>query len=293
MPELPEAETIARGLRGPLTGSTVLRVKVLHSDLLDETSEEFSERLQGTRIVSVDRRGKNLVLKLESGAPDGVALDESGLRTSFLIVNLGMSGRLLYRPLDATAEPPSHPAVRLHLEGGGQLVYHDVRRFGRLRVLEVDDYTSWSRALGPEPLSPRFRARDLLDTLRSSRSPARSLLLDQKRVAGVGNIYANEALFRAGIDPRRPANGIGEIEARRLHRSLRTVLREAVQAGGTTLRDYRTAQGWRGTYSDRLQVYGREGSPCHACGHAIERIVFGGRSAFLCPNCQPREGGRT
>lgn len=293
MPELPEAETIARGLRGPLTGLTVLQVEVLHADLLDEKSERFSERLQGTRIVSVDRRGKNLVLKLERGAPDRVAQNGSGLQTSFLIVNLGMSGRLLHRPLDASAEPPSHPAVRLHLEGGGQLVYHDVRRFGRLRVLEVDDYTSWSRTLGPEPLSPRFRARDLHDALRGSRSPARSFLLDQKRLAGVGNIYANEALFRAGIDPRRPANEIGEVEARRLHQSLRTILKEAVQAGGTTLRDYRTAQGWRGTYSDRLQVYGREGFPCHACGHAIQRVVFGGRSAFLCPHCQPREGGPT
>ncbi len=141
--------------------------------------------------------------------------------------------------------------------------------------------------MGPEPLSRRFTSSDMIRRLERSNSPIRSWLLDQKKIAGVGNIYANEALAVARIHPLRPARHLSLDEGRRLHRSLRSVLRAAVSAKGTTLRDYRTAQGWKGSYADRLRVYGREGRPCGRCGSPIERLTFGGRSAFFCPTCQP------
>lgn len=280
MPELPEAETIARGLDAAVTGRRVTHVEVLHPDVLRVPADDFAGGVQGRRIEKVGRRGKNVVLSLEGG--------------HVLVVNLGMTGRLLPAPPDAPAGPgPAHPAVRLHFGGGGTLVYDDVRRFGAVEVLTEADWAARSAALGPEPLSDEFTARALAGALGRSRSPVRSWLLDQRRIAGVGNIYANEALWRARIHPRRPASTLSTAEAGRLHRALRDVLREAVAARGTTLRDYRTAGGEPGGFAPSLSVYGREGSPCPRCSTPVERIVFGNRSAFLCPRCQREpEAGR-
>lgn len=282
MPELPEAETIARGLRVPLTGRRLSGTEILHADVVEGGSVALSRGLEGRWVHRVDRRGKNVVL----GLGRGPRVDRR------LVVNLGMSGRLLHREPDDGAPPPTHPAVRIGLttqEGAsaGSLIYHDPRRFGRLRLLTPASYRAWSQSLGPEPLAPTYRSRDLAEGLARSISPVRSWLLDQRRVAGVGNIYANEALFLAGIHPGTPAASIPGHRARRLHRALRKVLREAVEARGTTLRDYRTAQGWEGSYGGALRVYGREGAPCPRCRTPVERIVFSNRSAFLCPRCQP------
>ena len=224
------------------------------------------------------RRGKNVVLRV-------VKADDTD--SLLLVVNLGMSGRLLSRAADDARNPPSHPGVRFHLDDRSLLVYHDVRRFGRLTLMTPGRYRTWSSAMGPEPLSPGFRGSDFIRELGRSRSPVRSWLLDQRRIAGVGNIYANEALAGAGIHPQRPASELDPEEGRRLHRAVRCVLRAAVAARGTTLRDYRTAGGRRGSYATQLRVYGRQGSPCERCGSSIERVTFGGRSAFFCPVCQP------
>ena len=166
------------------------------------------------------------------------------------------------------------------------MTYDDVRRFGLLKVFSRRQWRDWSRRLGPEPLSRSFTARALGRTLARSRSPIRSLLLDQRKIAGVGNIYAVEALWFARIHPATPANAIGERASARLHRSLRRVLRRAIRAGGTTLRNYRTVEGDVGGFSRALHAYGREDEPCTRCRTPIARVVFGGRSAFLCPRCQ-------
>lgn len=274
MPELPEAETIARGLRNPLTRRRIARVRVLRPDLLLEAPSAFEARLVGRRLGDVGRRGKNVVLELDDG--------------SRLVVNLGMSGRLLYRSRGDASPAPTHPGVLLDLdEGAGTVVYDDVRRFGRLRALDADAYREWSRSLGPEPLSPTFTARELASGLARSSSPVRAWLLDQRRVAGIGNIYANEALFAARIDPRTRASAVPTPRVRSLHRAIRSVLRAAVAARGTTLRDYRTSEGVEGSYAPRLRVYGREGEACDRCRALVVRTVFGGRSAFHCPRCQP------
>ncbi len=279
MPELAEAETIARGLQSRLPGREVDSVEVVRSDLLDAAPSEFSSSLEGARIVEVGRRGKNVV----------VTLNDRTRQPGLLVVNLGMSGRLLFRESGESGPPPSHPGVLIHLCGGDTVVYDDPRRFGRLRILDQEDYDRWSDTLGPEPLAAAFSAAQLTEALAGSRTPIRSWLLDQRRVAGVGNIYANEALHRAGIHPALPASSIAPVAAARLHRNLRRVLRDAIAAQGTTLRDYRTAQGWEGSYGRELRVYGKEGEPCPGCGTALERLVLSNRSAFFCPACQPRE----
>lgn len=275
MPELPEAETIARGLREVLPGRTIERVEVLRVDLLTGSPGEFSGALRNGVFGPIGRRGKNLVLEIGEGA-----------HRATLVVNLGMSGRLLFRGRDSSDPPSTHPGVEFLLDGGDLLVYHDPRRFGRLELMKEDRFAQWTAALGPEPLGSDFTSPGLIRALAGSASPIRSWLLDQRKVAGVGNIYANEALFLSGIDPRTVSRTIGTERIPGLHGALRRVLREAIRARGTTLRDYRTAQGWEGSYAGKLRVYGRAGEPCPKCGTAIERIVFGGRSAYLCPSCQ-------
>ena len=280
MPELPEAETIARGLRAPLLGRSIEDVEVLKEDLLSVPKAEFRASLRHRSVHGVGRRGKNVVVEVGPGSARGGDVDR-------LVVNLGMSGRLLRRRPAEPAPLPGHTGLHFRLDDGSALIYRDVRRFGRLAVLPPDAYRDWSRGLGPEPLADGFRARHLIGALSRSRSPVRSWLLDQRRIAGVGNIYANEALAQARIHPGRAARDLSPDEGRTLHRVLRSVLREAIDAGGTTLRDYRTAEGSEGSYADALRVYGREGHPCTRCTGTIVRIRLGGRSAFLCPRCQP------
>lgn len=273
MPELPEAETIARGLNRILPGRVVSSVTVLREDVVDGPPHRFAEAVAGRRFGTTGRRGKNVVLTFEDATR--------------VVVNLGMTGRLVPGTDPGPGPGSTHPAVLFQFTDGGSLTYDDVRRFGRIRHLTSSDWTRWSRRLGPEPLARSFTGARLRRILSRSRSPVRSLLLDQRRVAGVGNIYAVEACWFAGIHPRTPANSIGEVSATRLHRSLRRVLRRAVEAGGTTLRNYRAPDGNEGRFRRALHAYGREGRPCLRCRAVIERIVFGGRSAFVCPRCQP------
>ncbi len=279
MPELPEAETIVRGLRPALVGRTISATRVVHPDVLRESAGGFARQVEGREIRDVGRRGKNVVMGL------------SGDRV--LAVNLGMTGRLLPSAgFVGDSDAARHPAVRFGLDDGETLVFDDTRRFGTVECLSDEEWRGRSDRMGPEPLDPTHTAEDLWTGLRASRSPVRSWLLDQRRIAGVGNIYANEALFLAGVHPARRARSVTRDEAVALLAALRKVLEEAIEAGGTTLRDYRDATGGEGRYARQLLVYGRDGEPCVRCGGEVRRSVFGGRSAFHCLACQPRRRGR-
>ena len=274
MPELPEAETIVRGLRPAIVGRSIRSTEVIHADVLRQPRRRFADRVRGRTVLGVERRGKNVIVRLDL--------------ERVVAVNLGMTGRLLPVSEDGAETPDSsHPAVRFCLQGGGALVFDDTRRFGTVECLTAEEWRERSERMGPEPLEPSFTASVLHASLAASRSPVRSWLLDQRKVVGVGNIYANEALHLAGIHPGRQARTVDRKGAQALHRGIRRVLRAAIEAGGTTLRDYRTAEGEPGRYARRLLVYGRDAEPCGRCGSEIRRVVFGGRSAFFCPRCQP------
>jgi formamidopyrimidine-DNA glycosylase len=270
LPELPEVETIVRDVHRATRGATIARVEVLRPDLIEGgTAEEFAACVQGGRIRGVTRRAKNIVVDL--GA-------------SRLVVNLGMTGRLLVA--EGGSELPTHLGVRFDLADGRLLLYRDVRRFGRLECLPAKRWKARAELLGHEPLSTTLTPAVLHELAGRSRVAVKTWLMDQKRVVGVGNIYASESLFRAGIDPRRPANTLTQEEAARLHAAIRAVLQEAIRFRGTTLLDYRDASGERGRFAKRLKVYDRKGEACTSCEAPIERIVQGGRSTFFCPKCQ-------
>jgi formamidopyrimidine-DNA glycosylase len=270
LPELPEVETIVRDVVRLVTGRTIVGVEVLRPDLIGrESPADFTAGLIGWPIDEVSRRAKNIVVSL---------------RDQRLVVNLGMTGRLLVL---TTEEPhPTHPGVRFSLDDGRLLAYHDVRRFGRLQRLSAAAWGQRSAALGVEPLAEEFTPELLLDRAASSSVAIKSWLMDQRRIVGIGNIYASEALFRAGIDPRRPARSLTPPETTRLHAAARAVLQESIGFRGTTLLDYRDAEGNRGAFADRLRVYDREGQPCRTCATPIRRVVQGGRSTFFCESCQ-------
>lgn len=251
-----------------------MRAEVIKPDILREGRRSFTPRLRGRRIEAVRRRAKNVIIEL----------DEKRV----IAVNLGMTGRLL--PFSAPPrgkERPSHPAVRFRFASGGILIFDDTRRFGTVECLTDAEWAIRSARFGPEPLDPAYVPEQLIEALGRSRSPIRSWLLDQRRVAGVGNIYAAEALFLSGVHPMCPANRITPDEATRLHEAIRSVLAAAIKAGGTTIRDYRNADGDRGEYSTQLYVYGRDGETCLNCDDVVERFVLSNRSAFFCPTCQP------
>lgn len=274
MPELPEVETIRRDLAPELAGRTVVRVRIHQDDIVLPPSDAGSlpAEMAGRRIESVGRRGKYLLIHL-----DGALV---------LQVQLRMSGRFVLSSGPPDPGEYRHVAARFALDDGRTLYYDDVRRLGGFRLLSVDRWKAEEKRLGPEPLGSGYRATDLGAKLAATRAPVKNALLDQRRLAGVGNIYASEALFRAGIDPRRPGRDLDAGEVRRLHRGIRAVLREAVEDAGTTFDLYRAVNGRSGEFQARLRVYGRERDPCRRCGRPIERIVQAGRSTFFCRRCQ-------
>jgi formamidopyrimidine-DNA glycosylase len=277
VPELPEAETIVRGLRSTIVGEQIVRTEVVRADILRESKRSFAARARGRTVQGVDRRAKNVVIRL--GGDHVIA------------VNLGMTGRLLPFPTPPRGDTkPKHPAVRFRFRSGGVLIFDDTRRFGTVECVSAADWGERSSRMGPEPLEESYTAEMLHAGLSSSRSPVRSWLLDQRRIAGIGNIYAAEALFIAEIHPQRPARDIRMSEALALHSSIRKVLHDAIGHGGTTIRDYRNAEGLEGHYARKLHVYGREGEACPRCDARIEKVVFSNRSAFYCPTCQPVHG---
>lgn len=286
MPELPEVETIARFLAAEVSGRIILRSEVRWPRAIAcPSAQEFAQQICGREIRSVTRRGKFLVLALDEG---------------FLLVHLRMTGRLLVCDAarkDACATPfnDAHTHVYLYLDGDKILRFRDVRKFGRLYL--VQDPAQVLGELGPEPLGPDFTAAALGDLLRGSRRLLKPFLLDQRRIAGLGNIYADEALWRAGLHPLRRSDSLSAAETERLHGAIQDVLREATAHGGTTMRDYRSADDAPGQHQWSLAVYGREGQPCPRCGETIVRMVVQQRSSYYCPHCQPAEtqagrGGR-
>ncbi len=267
MPELPEVETIRAQLAPRLEGRALVRVEILDPRLTRPYDLfEVVEELEGDRVVAVERRGKYLVLRLESGL--------------MLLVHLRMTGSFGFAPA-------SHERAVLELDDGSRLVYRDVRRFGTWLVLEDGDAAlHLARRNGPEPLGPRFTAEWLAARLAQRRAALKAVLLDQRVVAGLGNIYADEALWRARLNPLRPANGLTPGEVRRLHRAIRAALRKGIERQGSTLRDYAAPDGSSGVMQEEFRVYGREDEPCPRCRTPIAKARVGGRGTWFCPRCQ-------
>jgi formamidopyrimidine-DNA glycosylase len=272
MPELPEVETVADDLRRQLIGRRFAGATITWPRTLAEPdAEALAARLHGREVLHVGRRGKYLIIALDSG--------ES------LIIHLRMTGRLAIVPRDHPALSDSHVRAHFALADGHALVFTDARKFGRVWL--VDDIARVTGKLGPEPLDWTFTPELLGERLRDRRTAMKALLLDQTVVAGLGNIYADEALFVAGIHPLRPAASLSDDEVGRLHAAIRFVLQESVEERGTMLRDYRTPYGPDGAYQNRLRVYQQTGRPCPRCGTPIERIRVTQRSTHFCPRCQP------
>jgi formamidopyrimidine-DNA glycosylase len=275
MPELPEVETIRRRLAPVLEGATIERAEIVDPRLTRPIDPGVvAGALVGERIVALDRRGKYLLWRLSSG------------RT--LVVHLRMTGSLRHAA-DGELPEDVHRRATLALDTGAAVGYRDVRRFGTWELLEEDHLRPYLDArLGPEPLAGSFTASRLATLAAGRTTPVKAFLLDQRRIAGVGNIYADEALWRAQIHPLRPAGELAAVEVARLHRALRGVLRKGIERQGSTLRDYVTPDGDGGAMQHEFHVYGRLGEPCDRCGRPIERIVVGGRGTWFCPHCQRR-----
>ncbi len=282
MPELPEVETIRRELAPEISHRRIRSVRIHHDDLVlgPGSPAEFAAAVAGRRLGEPARRAKYLLFPLHDASR---AADPA---ECLIRIQLRMSGRFWLG-----SEPPDpsefrHPGIDLELDDGRTLYYDDVRRLGGFEVLSTDAWEEIERRLGPEPLEPGFTGARLAEILGGRRAPIKNVLLDQRSVAGVGNIYASEALFRARIDPRRPAGSLSRAEVGRLHRAIRAVLRAALRGSGTTVRSYRAVNGRSGSFQNELRVYAREGEPCRVCRRPIERLVQAGRSTFLCPGCQ-------
>lgn len=269
MPELPEVETVARGLL-TLVGRTFTGARVAWPRTIAYPGiAEFKKKIVGRRVVSVGRRGKYVVIGLDRG---------------YLLIHLKMSGRLRIAP--ASVPPDKHAHTLFDLDNDRQLRFHDTRKFGRVYL--VDDPEQVTARLGPEPLSEEFTLDDFRQRLARRSGRLKSLLMNQHFLAGVGNIYADEALFAARLHPLRKADSLSPAEQARLYQAIRSVLNKAIASRGTTLDDggYRDAAGQKGAYQEQIAVYGRQGGACPTCQTPIERMRIGGRSSHFCPQCQ-------
>ena len=274
MPELPETETIARDLDRAITGSRIIDVRVKRADVLREVdARQLRRRVVGVAIDHAWRRAKLIVLDLSS--------------RDRIVVQPRFTGALL---IDDGALPENerrYSTVEFVLEDARSLHYRDIRRLGTVSVMDERRFARYSDGLGDEPLDSVFTVERLSAILRASRQAVKRVLMDQRRLVGVGNIYANEALWRARVDPSRPAATLSPADVTRLHTELRAVLTEAVAARGTSFRDYRDASGARGSFADRLQAYGREGERCVRCGRTlVSTHAIDGRSTVFCWQCQ-------
>ena len=290
MPELPEVETVRLGLAPALEGRIFVRVNAKRADLRIPFPENFAARLTGRRVLKLSRRAKYLLAHLDNGQT--------------LIVHLGMSGRLTIHGLHAAVKPGKfhhntaddgsgegkHDHVVFETDEGTRIVFTDHRRFGLMTITETGALSSHAlfAGLGPEPMDGAFTPAFLSAALKGKRTPIKSALLDQRIVAGLGNIYVCEALFRARISPKRLAASVAGTRAERLVPAIKKVLEAAIKAGGSSLRDYAKADGELGYFQHHFAVYDREGQPCPAkdCRGKIKRIVQSGRSTYYCPSCQ-------
>ncbi len=273
MPELPEVETVARGLAKPLERHRLVKVETRRGDLRWPFPKCFAEKLTGRKVLKVRRRAKYIVAELDDG--------------NSLLAHLGMSGRMLL----SKGRPEvleTHDHVIMETDDGWCLRFNDARRFGMMDLVQTDKLEQHKpiKGIGPEPLGNAFSGPILAAALKGKKTSIKAAILDQKVVAGVGNIYASEALFRAGISPKRLAMRVQGERAEKLAQSIKTVLNEAVAAGGSSLRDYVQADGELGYFQHRWRVYEKEGQPCPNGDGTVKRITQGGRSTFYCPKCQ-------
>lgn len=286
MPELPEVETVRRGLVPAMEGKRIARAELRRAGLRWPFPERMAERLGGARVERLRRRSKYLLADLDTGET--------------LLVHLGMTGRMTVSGIEAAYVPgrfhhahplpEKHDHVVLDMDDGARVTFNDARRFGAMDLMATAQAGQHPllAGLGPEPLGNEFHADLLAARLTGRRGPIKALLLDQRLVAGLGNIYVSEALHRAGIHPERAGGRIGRARLDRLAQEIRAVLGEAIEAGGSSLRDYRQADGELGYFQHSFRVYDREGAPCPTpgCTGTIRRIVQGGRSSYYCPACQ-------
>jgi formamidopyrimidine-DNA glycosylase len=273
MPELPEVETIVQDIRPALVGRTIREVSLSHADVLRRVSRRrLIKSLTGATVREVSRRAKHAVIRLDSQR---------------LVVQPGMTGSLIVHERALTPDEQRYAVLQAGLDDGHWLVFRDVRRIGTLLLLDDRSWARYDAALGPEPLALEFSAERFAEAIGRTRQAVKKALMDQRLLAGVGNIYANEALFAAGIDPSRPAIRLTGEELARLHLEVRRILAAAIASSGTTFRDYRTGTGQPGNFQLELFVYGREGEPCRQCGtrltgtHAIDA-----RITVFCHRCQ-------
>ncbi|MFW8593693.1 bifunctional DNA-formamidopyrimidine glycosylase/DNA-(apurinic or apyrimidinic site) lyase [Cribrihabitans neustonicus] len=282
MPELPEVETVKRGLAPAMEGAVIARAAVNRPDLRWPFPERMAERLTGARVKALRRRSKYILADLDTGET--------------LLIHLGMSGRMTVSgdPLGQfTHEHPQaekHDHVVLDMDNGARVTFNDPRRFGAMDLMQTATAETHKllAVLGPEPLGNGFNEEHLIAAFRGRNTPVKSALLDQGIIAGLGNIYVCEALFRAGISPRRKAGQIAPRRVAALVPIIREVLQDAIRAGGSSLKDFRQASGELGYFQHSFDVYGREGAPCRRpeCGGIISRITQSGRSSFYCVKCQ-------
>ncbi len=271
MPELPEVETVARSLVPQLQGRIIVSLAKLDwPKMITPPPAEFTALITGRRIETVGRRAKWLLLTLDRGWT--------------MAIHLRMSGHLLVTEPTAAHEPHVHFA--LELDNGRCLIFNDQRKFGRVHLLDQQGLAALDRSHGPEPLTDDFTPDTLAQQLQHRRAPIKTLLLDQHLIAGIGNIYANEALWLAGIHPLTPGAALSPEQINHLHRAIRVVLQEAIANQGSSLRNYRDSYGQRGSQQEHFNVYDRAGKPCPRCQTLIERIVVAQRSTYLCPVCQ-------
>lgn len=287
MPELPEVETVRRGLEPVLSGARLVRVEARREGLRFDFPDGFVQRLTGARVQALTRRGKYILAALD--------------RDETLIIHLGMTGRFGIEGAPGPGRPrgafalaapadPRHAHVVFHTDAGARLTFFDARRFGLMDLTPTAELAAYPAlaGMGPEPLGDAFHAAYLKGAFLGRRQGAKALLLDQRIVAGLGNIYACETLHRAGVSPLEPAGAIGASGLEAIVVAARSVLSEAIAAGGSTLRDYAGADGALGYFQHRFQVYGRAGEAClkAGCGGVIRRVAQAGRSTFHCPRCQ-------
>ena len=273
MPELPEVETVRASLEPVLVGRRLERVEIADPRLTRPLDPDaIATELEGEIVEAVDRRGKYLVFRFRSGR--------------VLLVHLRMTGSFRHGRNGKQEDDPYRRAV-VSLDDGSDVTYHDVRRFGTWALLEPDEDAPYlAQRLGEEPLAKTFTTAGLADRFRGRRAPVKAALLDQRAAAGLGNIYADEALWRARVHPLKPAGELTVPELRRLHRGIRDALRAGIARQGTTIRNYRTPDGGSGSMQDELRVYGRDGEPCLRCGTPIAKTRAGGRGTSYCPSCQ-------
>lgn len=291
MPELPEVETIVRELRPHIQGKTILDAHVDWARTIAHPLEDmdcFRAQIRGLRIADVQRRAKFVVLDLAQACAGNASADDDGSRWGACLIHLRMSGRLHLEPLGLD----KHLRVRFDLSEGKRLYFYNMRKFGRVWLVRDQGDTSIHTVLGklgPEPLDESFTPQLLSALLCKRRGALKPLLLDQRFIAGLGNIYVDESLFRAGLHPQRRADTLQEAEIVRLHGAICSVLQQAIDHHGTTFDGvFVRPQGQEGRQQEGLAVYGQTDLPCSACGTPIERIVVGGRGTHFCPHCQPR-----